>query len=300
MMDPPLWIQIWGQKTAHIVIFAVFLTLIILVMLFKDRLSRKKRTLDIIRYGILGVAFLYVGLILKAQPTTTNIIIFFNALKGLQFPLGLYLMEPFIFLSFAFILLTLILWGRGVFCGWLCPYGAMVELLNKLYQKLFPKIKQSFSEGIHHKLIYLKYLIFLVILGASFYNFVLSEYMSEVEPFRTFVLKLNREWYFVLYFIILSVGSVIIYRAFCRYLCPLGAALAIPSLFKKIPFVKMKRYDFCQTCKICTRACAPQAVMANGLIDSRECLNCLDCQVNFWDEEICPVLMKQKKEGMRP
>jgi NosR/NirI family nitrous oxide reductase transcriptional regulator len=297
MMDTPLWIQIWEQKIAHIVIFAAFLILIILVMLFKDRLSKKKRTLDIIKYGILGFSFVYVGLILKAQPTSTNIIIFFNALRGFEFPLGLYLMEPFIFLSFAFILLTLILWGRGVFCGWLCPYGAMTELLNKLYQGLLPKIRQSFSEKIHRKLIYLKYLIFLVILGASFYSFVLSEYMSEVEPFRTFVLKLNREWYFVLYFIILTVGSVIIYRAFCRYLCPLGAALAIPSLIKRIPFIRMKRYDFCTTCKICTRTCAPQAVMSNGLIDSRECLNCLDCQVNFWDEEICPVLIKQKREG---
>ena len=296
-MDTPLWVQIWGLKTAHIVIFACFLILIILVMLFKDRLSKKKRMLDVIRYGILGVSFLYVGLILKAQPTTTNIIIFINALKEFQFPLQLYLMEPFIFLSFIFIVLTLLLWGRGVFCGWLCPYGAMTELLYKGRQWLFPKIRWSLPDWIHYKLIYLKYLIFLVILGASFYSFILSEYMSEVEPFRTFVLKLNREWYFVLYFIILTVGSVIIYRAFCRYLCPLGAALAIPSLIKKIPFIKMKRYDFCTTCKICTRACAPQAVMANGLIDSRECLNCLDCQVNFWDEEICPVLIKQKKEG---
>ena len=294
-IETPLWIQIWEKKLVHIVVFAVFLLLIILIMLFKDRLSKKKTTLNLIRYGILSVSFVYVGLIIKAQPTTTNIIILCNALKELQFPMDLFLMEPFLFLSFSFMFLTLLIWGRGVFCGWLCPYGAMIELLNKGREKLFPKIKLSLSDRIHFKLIYLKYIIFFIILGVSFYSFILSEYLTEVEPFKTFVLKLNREWYFVLYFLVLTLGSIIIYRAFCRYLCPLGAALAIPAFIKAIPFVKMKRYDFCQTCKICNKACASEAAMSNGLIDSRECLNCLDCQINFWDEDICPVLIKQNK-----
>jgi len=140
----------------------------------------------------------------------------------------------------------------------------------------------------------LKYLVFLVLLGVSFYSFVLSEYLVEVEPFRTLVLKLKREWPFVLYFMILTLGSVVIYRGFCRYLCPLGAALAIPSFIRRIPLIKLKRYDFCKTCKICQRTCSSHAVMSNGFIDSRECMDCLDCQVNFWDEDICPVLKKQK------
>ena len=298
-MDTPLWIQIWQQKLLHIVFFSAFLLLITLVMIFRDRLSKRKATLNIVRYGILGIAFVYVGLILKAQPTTTNIIILFNALGELQFPLGLYLMEAFIFLSFVFIVLTLLFWGRGVFCGWLCPYGAMLELLIKLYHKIFPEIKLALPGKVHYKLIYLKYLVFLVILGVSFYSFMLSEYLTEVEPFRTFVLKLNREWYFVFYFLILTMGSVVVYRAFCRYLCPLGAALAVPSFFKGIPFIRMNRYDFCETCRICDRACAPRAITPDGTIDSRECLGCLNCQVNFWDEDLCPVLIKQRREGGR-
>lgn len=208
-------------------------------------------------------------------------------------------MEPFIFLSFVFIFITLFLWGRGVFCGWLCPYGALIELLNKIYQKIFPKFRIVFSEKTHSKLIYLKYIIFVVILGVSFYSFILSEYLTEVEPFKTFVLKLNRQWYFVLYFMILTIGSLIIYRAFCRYLCPLGAALAIPSFLGRVYLIKLKRYDFCRTCKICYRTCTSQAIRTDGLIDSRECLDCLDCQVNFWDEDICPVLIKQKRLSER-
>jgi len=299
-MDTPLWLQIWQAKLLYIIFFAAFLVVIIMVMVFKDRLSKQKAAKDLIRYGILGISLVYVGLVLRAQPTTTNIVILINAATELQFPLGLYLMEPYIFLSFIFMFLTMLLWGRGVFCGWLCPYGAMLELFNKLGQKIFSKGRLDLPERLHSKLIYVKYFVLLVIIAVSFYSFILSEYLTEIEPFRTFVLKLNREWYFVLYFIILSLGSVIIYRAFCRYLCPLGAALAIPAYFKKVPFVKMKRYDFCRTCKICTRACAARAIRPSGVIDSRECLDCLDCQVNYWDEEVCPVLIRRKREGGRP
>ncbi len=295
-LETPLWIKIWEQKIQHIAVFSVLLITIILVMVLKDRLSQRKNILNILRYTILIISFVYVGLILKAQPTTTNIIIILNSLKDLQFPMGLFLLEPYIFLSFVFIFLTMFIWGRGLFCGWLCPYGAMVELLSKVHQKIFPKLIFSLPVKIHTKLIYLKYAIFLVIVGVSFYSFMLSEYLTEIEPFRTFVLKLNRQWHFTLYFIILTLGSLVIYRAFCRYLCPLGAALAFPSLIKKIPFIKMKRYDFCKTCKICARDCTPQAIMPSGQINSRECLNCLDCQVNFWDDRTCPVLIKRKKQ----
>lgn len=300
LLDTPLWMQVWQQKSEHIAFFALFLTAILFVMIFKDRLARNKRVLTAVKYAILAISFVYVGLILKAQPTTTNIIVPLNAMRESQFPLQLFLLEPYIFITFIFIFITGLLWGRGVFCGWLCPYGAMTELLNKLYDKLFPNLRLNIPDAVHSKLIYLKYAIFLIIAGVSFYSFILSEYLTEVEPFRTFVLKLDREWYFVFYFIVLTLISVVIYRAFCRYLCPFGAALAIPSLIRKLPFIKMKRYDFCRTCKICSRACSPQAIISDGTVDSRECLNCLDCQINFWDEDVCPVLIKQKRERGRP
>jgi len=171
----------------------------------------------------------------------------------------------------------------------------MTELLIRLYKKILPGVRFSMPEKIHWKLVYLKYIVFLIITGVSFYSFILSEYLTEIEPFRTFVLKLDREWYFVLYFAVLTVGSMIVYRAFCRYLCPLGAALAIPSFLKTLPFIKLNRYDFCSSCKICGRSCHPQAITANGVIINRECFACLDCQVNFWDEDICPVLIKRKR-----
>ena len=290
-----LWRQVWEMNALNVIIFSLFLFSILLIMIFRGRLSKRRRTAKILRNIVLIVSFIYVGLLLKAQPTTTNIVIILNSLKEMQFPIGLFLLEPFIFLSFIFIALTIIIWGRGVFCGWLCPYGAFLELLNKVYDRFFPGLRIKVSGNVNARMVYLKYIFFIVIAAVSFYSFMLSEYLTEIEPFRTFVLKLKRDWYFVAYFILITLGSVLIYRGFCRYLCPLGAALAIPSFIRRIPLLKIARYDFCKTCKICGRTCRPLAI-ANGTIDMKECLECFDCQLNYWDQELCPVLIRQKKE----
>lgn len=292
-----LWKAVWQQRLLHIILFSAFLSTIILFMVFKDRLAKNKVLLSRIRYGMLGISFLYGGLVLKAQPSTANMLILHTALKDKRFPLGLFLLEPFIFLSFAFIILTMVVWGRGAFCGWVCPYGAMLELLNRVYGKLFPNYRWSLPDKVYWKMIYVKYLLFFGIAGIALYDFFLAEYLTEVEPFRTFVLKLKREWFFDLYFVILTAGSVVVYRAFCRYLCPLGAGIAVPSFISKIPLVKMRRYDFCKTCRVCSRTCEPKAIDKTGSINSRECLGCLDCQGNFWDEDVCPVLIKRKRSA---
>ncbi len=293
-----LWREIWEMNANNIITFSFFLLFVFFIMAMRKRLSRHRRVTKILRNTILVISFVYVGLVLKAQPTTTNIVIILNSVKEMDFPLGLFLLEPFIFLTFVFIAITMVLWGRGVFCGWLCPYGAMLEILNKLYERIFPKFRVRLPLKINKGLVYLKYAVFLFIAGVSFYSFMLSEYLTEVEPFRTFVLKLKRDWYFVVYFILITFGSAVIYRAFCRYLCPLGAALAIPSFVKRIPLIKIGRYDFCKTCKICGRTCKPEAI-SDGYIDMKECLECLDCQLNYWNQDLCPVLIKKKREEKR-
>ena len=294
------WAQIWESKLPFIIVFSAFLVLIIVFMVFKDFFARRRKAISIITYSLILFSFIYAGIFLKAQPTTTNIIILLNGLiQEKAFPLGLYIMEPYLFLTFIFIFVTVLLWGRGVFCGWVCPYGAMTEFLNRLCMKFFPKLRIGVSEKIHWKLIYLKYAIFALIAGVSFYSFMLSEYLAEVEPFKTFVLKLMRPWQFVFYFVMITAGSVIIYRAYCRYLCPLGAALAIPSFFKLIPLIKLKRHDLCGKCKICGRECNYQAVRPDGSIYTPECMECLECQVNYWDEDKCPALIKQKVRSQK-
>jgi len=292
-LEGNLWLQVWSMKKWTILAFALFLIVIGLSILLKDRLSKNRVLAKALRYTILAMSFVYVGLVLKAQPTTTNIVIMANSLKEGSFPMGLFLMEPYIFLSFVFIALVILIWGRGVFCGWLCPFGAMIELFYKVRKRLLPRLQYQLPYKFHKRGVYLKYLIFLAILAVSFYNFILSEYLTEVEPFRTFVLKLNRQWYFVAYFVAVVIVSAVVFRAFCKYLCPLGAALAVPAFIKKIPFVHLRRHGLCSRCKICYRDCEAQAIYyENGKINMRECLYCLDCQINYWDRQVCPALKK--------
>lgn len=297
-----IWKQIWEMKAPHIVVFLTLIGVITASLLFKDKLSRKRGLADLVRYPVLAVSFVYAGLYLKAQPTVMNVVVFFNNLKEGSFPLfTLYMLDPFIFISFLFIAVSMVLWGRGAFCGWLCPYGAMLELLNRVYRKLPFHKEITIPYRLHWRLVYVKYLLFLAILIVSFLSFHLAEFMAEVEPFKTFILRLNRDIPFVAYFLLITVGSVLIYRAFCRYLCPLGGAIAIPSLLlpKWVPILKIKRYELCRKCVICMATCNPNAIKRNGTIDRRECLLCLECHENFWDEDLCPVLIRKKRGQLR-
>ncbi|KWT76420.1 nitrous oxide reductase family maturation protein NosD [Candidatus Magnetominusculus xianensis] len=301
LAEAPLWKLIWVQKALSLSIFAVFLVLIFAVIAFNGRLSRHRRLLNIIRYAALTTAFIYVGLALKAQPSTTNVIIALNSFKEGDFPLELFMMDPFIFLSFVFIMITAVLWGRGVFCGWLCPFGAIADLFNRLFAKAAPKVcYKKIPQKIHNSALYLKYVILAAIVGVSFYNFMLGEYMTEVEPFKTLVLKLNRPWYFLLYFFALLIVSALVTRAFCQYVCPLGSAIALPSFFKWLPVIKLKRYARCSSCRICRNDCVYQAIDDSGRIMDTVCMYCLECQMNYHDAGRCPELLSRKNTGVQP
>jgi NosR/NirI family nitrous oxide reductase transcriptional regulator len=81
-------------------------------------------------------------------------------------------------------------------------------------------------------------------------------------------------------------------RPFCKYLCPLGAALAVPGTFR---FFGLKRKSECTTCHACARGCTQLAIDGKGRIDQRECLLCLDCMVLYYDAHSCPPLAKERK-----
>ena len=128
----------------------------------------------------------------------------------------------------------------------------------------------------------------------SFYSIGLAEKLAEVEPFKTTFLVgvWNRSWPFVTFWTVLIVASAFFERPFCKYLCPLGAALAVPSTFR---WWGLKRKKECGPCAACAVGCGSQAIDASGRIDQRECLLCLDCQVLYYDAHACPPLAQERK-----
>lgn len=295
----PVWLRVWKVKQWDVVLFGLLLAAAVVIYRLRQKLVRRanhkdKRWVSWPKYFLWASSFGFVGYYSMAQPSITHVLTWFHSLVY-QWKWELFLSDPIIFIFWWFILITVFVWGRGLFCGWLCPYGAMSEIVHKLARTFgLRRFQFEFSKPLHDKLKWIKYIIFAVLLAVSFYALGTAEKMAEVEPFKTTFLVgvWNRSWPFVLYWGVLFVAAAFIERPFCKYLCPLGAALAIPSTFR---FFGLKRKQECTTCKACAKGCGSLAIDAAGKIDQRECLLCLDCMVMYYDSHACPPLSQERK-----
>ncbi len=294
------WVKVWKSRPLEIALFALLLLAAGALYASRDMLVRRaerkdKRWVSIPKYTLWVVSIGYAGFYLMAQPSITQVLTWFHSIL-FQWEWGLFLSDPFIFLFWIFIIVTTFFWGRGMFCGWLCPYGSLSEIIFKIAGALGLKRYQfQLPDAWHDRLKWLKYAIFLGLLFVSFYSMGLAEKLAEVEPFKTTFLVgvWNRSWPFVAYFSVLFILAMFVERFFCKYLCPLGASLAIPSTFR---WWGLKRKAECGPCKACAVGCGSQAIHPTaGNIDQRECLLCLDCMVMYYDEHACPPLAKERK-----
>ncbi len=179
--------------------------------------------------------------------------------------------------------------GRIV-CGFLCPFGLIQDLLNKIP---FPKkIKTFKGDKLLRRLKYVILLVFVILLPL-FVTDVIGQgapyFCKLICPAGTLeggipLVLLNESmrsaigWLYAwknLILIITIIAAIIIYRPFCRYICPLGA---IYSLFNK---VSVYRYQVdkhkCISCGKCADACK-MAVNPLENANSLECIRCGRCK----------------------
>src|SRR3546814_6908205 len=137
-----------------------------------------------------------------------------------------------------------------------------------------------------------------MLLALCFNSLTVAEKRAEIEPFKTTCLVgvWNRAWPFVTFVSVVFAVSLFIERPFCKYLCPLGAGLAVPSTFR---WWGLKRKAECTTCHACAAGCDSLAIDSVGRIDQRECLLCLDCMILYYDDRACPPLAKERKRRQR-
>jgi len=293
----PIWIKMWQLKTAEIVVLSIALLVLTLVFFFQDWLVKRPKLTERVRIGFLVFTLFGIGWYFNAQLSVVNILAMFNALVS-GFDWAYFLMEPLIFILWASVAASLLFWGRGAYCGWLCPFGALQELLNKMAKAL--KIKQVVVPwAVHERVWSFKYLIFLLLFGLSLYSLEWAERLAEVEPFKTaIILKFMREWPYVIFALVVLVPGLFIERFYCRYMCPLGAALAIPGKMRM--FAWLKRYKECGSpCQRCSNECMVQAIHPEGDINVNECLYCLHCQVVYSDDQDCPVMVQKRLKKER-
>ncbi len=289
-IEEPLWLKIWKGNIASIGITSAGLLALTVIFFFQDALVRRPSVFVWVRRAYLTFTLIWLGWYANAQLSVVNVLTFTNSLIT-EFQWEFFLAAPLIFILWAAIAAALLFWGRGPFCGWLCPFGALQELTNNIAQWLkVPQVKIPW--GLHERLWPIKYIIFLGLFGLSLYSVALAEVVAEVEPFKTaIILKFVRDWPFVIYALTLLSIGLFIERFFCRYLCPLGAALAIPGRMRT--FEWLKRWPECGSpCQRCAKECPVQAIHPEGQINVNECIYCMHCQELYHDDHRCPHMIQ--------
>ncbi len=288
----PFWVSVWRDRVWEVTVLLVALVMLSLILLFQDWLTRRPALLKRVRTAFLLFTLFFIGWYTLAQLSIIHVLTFINAILH-QFSWQSFLVDPLIFILWGYVALTLLLWGRGVYCGWLCPFGALQELLHQLAQRLkIPEYK--FPDVVHERLTAIKYIIFVALFGLSLQSIGYAARAAEVEPFKTaIVMHFDRSGIFLLYALGLLLIAVFNRKFFCKYLCPLGAALAIPAPLRIFDWLR-RRKECGRPCQICARQCEVQAIRPTGEINPNECHYCLDCQLTYWDDHQCPPLSEKR------
>ncbi|MDO6594060.1 4Fe-4S binding protein [Neptuniibacter sp. 1_MG-2023] len=295
--DNKTWHSLWAGRTVDIAILIIGLVILTVVLVKHRILTGPKHRLRWFRPLYLLFTLVFIGWYAQGQLSIVNITGVLQALvagRSLEF----FLYDPMTVLLWAYIGITFFVWGRGTFCGWLCPFGALQELIGKLLAFLkLPQIKVS--PLLDSRLKWIKYVVLAGILIVAVVSIPLTGSVVEIEPFKTSItLIFDRSWPFVLWAVVLLALSLFVYKGYCRYICPLGAGLAIFGklrIFNWLP----RRSECGQPCQLCKHRCEYQSIEQTGKIDYDECFQCLDCVEIYESDELCVPLIVEKRKGRK-
>ena len=295
--EVPMWINVWLESKFRIILLSFALLVLSLITIFQDKISKYRNTFKYIRISYLSFTLIWIGWYTGAQLSIFNILSIIRVpITGAD--LNYFLIDPLIFIILAFTIISALILGRGLFCGWLCPFGALQELIGWIAKNLGIK-KREIPEKYYTKLWTIKYFILVTIIGTSFISMETASALAEVEPFKTAIMRhFNRGIPYVSYAIVLLCLSAFMERGFCRFVCPLGAGIAIIGKLRITDNLK-RRQECGSPCNLCSTSCPVSAIPSEGKdkgkIIMSECFRCLDCQLEYVDTKRCPPLVKIEK-----
>lgn len=177
--------------------------------------------------------------------------------------------------------------ARNAFCGWLCPFGFIQDMISSFsafVQKRVPAIRRAVktlkTRGaglavLDRYLRFLKYgVLAWAVIGAAVYGFMV---FRDYDPWAALwnLLELSLTAGTIVLAIVL-IASLFVERPWCRYACPLGAATGLVG--KLSPFYLKRDVSACTSCAICTKACpVGLPVHTATTIKHADCMSCLEC-----------------------
>ncbi len=292
----PPWLEALRNRQGGIIVLGIFLTGLVAALSFRMNALAAQPLFTPLRLGVLAIVIGFVGWWGQGQLSIVTVLGTLRAaVEGGSFAFLLY--DPFSLLVWAVSIAGFIAWGRGLFCGWLCPFGAMQEFAHHLGKTLrLPQIEPS--DAWDRRLKWLKYVILAGLVGVVFAAPDQVDKAAEVEPFKTAVTTFFvREWYYVAYAAGWLFLGMVLFKGFCRYVCPLGAFMAIGGLLRGRDWID-RRAECGSPCQLCKVKCKYGAIAKSGRIQYDECFQCLDCVTIHDDSTKCvPLIVAARRRA---
>ena len=272
----PTWTETVRSQAVDLAVFAGFTALALVSFFRKD-----KR----LKYVTLAACVVLLGFWKSQLITVVNVF----GLISLDLPIFRYSLAWYLLATFT--VASTVLWGR-LYCGRMCAFGALTQLMDATLPASWRREPPAWLE---QRAMHIKYgvlafaiLYFLVTRDRLIYRYI--------EPFWMFGFHGSVVMWTLL--AALLVATVFVRNLYCRFLCPVGAALGAISSVTTI--FSIKRWKECNTCKICEKACEWGAIRGPKIVKS-ECVRCDDCERIYADEAKCVhwLVLKKKSDFAR-
>ena len=268
----PGWREIVGAQAWDLGLFAAF-TVLALVSFFRKSVALKNVTF--------AAAVIYLGFFKSQLISIVNIF----ALVDWSLPIFRYSLAWYLLATFTVV--STVLWGR-LYCGRVCAFGSLTQLMDSVIPATW---RYDVPLKLERRASFVKYGI---LGGAILYFIVTRDRMiyRYIEPFWMFGFHGSVVMWVGL--AVLLVATVFVRNLYCRFLCPVGAAL---GLLSNLTVFRIKRWKECNTCKTCEKACQWGAIQGPTIIKS-ECVRCDDCERLYMDEKKCPhwIIIKRRSD----
>ena len=294
--DDKSWEGIWRSRAWELGVLAIGLALLAVVLARPRWLVADARRLARFRTGYLVFTLVFIGWFAQAQLSIVNVTALVQAIVGGR-GLAFFLYDPMTVVLWVFVAATLVAWGRGTFCGWLCPFGALQELIGQATRALGLR-PLRIRASLDAKLKRIKYVVLAAIVGCAAFGAAAGPWTDravEIEPFKTAItLVFVRSWPFVAWAVALLLLSTVVFKGFCRYLCPLGAGLAVLGRLRRLDWIA-RRAECGTPCQTSRHRCDYEAIEPDGRVAYEDCFQCLECVAIHDSDERCAPLIQGKR-----